>query len=181
MVTHEPLGPVDHFLGVQIMETLEIHLQRQLTRDKATLGELSVNGIHFCFTLEDAVRIDDPTTEIDEGAKVYGETAIPEGTYDLDITFSPKFQKDMILVKDVKGFTGIRIHSGNDAEDTLGCILVGSTVDSSTRIHGGSTTLPLLFALIHTAIARTQRVILTIANAAHPTAPQRQPNAAEQA
>jgi hypothetical protein len=163
------------------MGALELFLQRRPTKDKTTLGELSVNGTHFCFTLEDEVRVDDPTTPVNEGAKVYGETAIPAGTYELAITFSPKFKKDMILVKDVEGFTGIRIHSGNDAEDTLGCILVGATVDSDTRIHGGSTTLPLLFALIHTAIAQGQKVILSIANAAHPTAPQVQPNNAEQA
>jgi hypothetical protein len=165
----------------KIMDALELFLQRCPTKDKTTLGELSVNGDHFCFTLEDAVRVDDPATPVNEGAKVYGETAIPAGTYELAITFSPKFQKDMILVKDVEGFTGIRIHSGNDIDDTTGCILVGSTVDSTTRIHGGSTMLPLLFARIHAAIADGQKVILSIANAAPTTAPQPHPTNAEQA
>jgi len=60
-------------------------------------------------------------------AKVYGVTAIPSGTYDVEITYSPKYKREMPLLKDVKGFTGIRIHSGNRAEDSEGCILVGQT------------------------------------------------------
>jgi hypothetical protein len=57
--------------------------------------------------------------------KRYGETAIPTGHYEVEITYSPKYKRMMPEIKDVKGFSGIRIHSGNTAKDTLGCLIVG--------------------------------------------------------
>lgn len=57
--------------------------------------------------------------------KVYGQTAIPRGTYNCIYTYSSKFRKMLPLIENVTGFTGIRIHSGNTAGDTEGCILIG--------------------------------------------------------
>jgi len=93
-----------------------IVIRREFT-EISTIGELLIDGEHFCFTLEDAARPE----------KIYGKTAIPYGTYDVEITFSPRFQKYMPLIKDVPGFEGVRIHSGNTAQDTEGCLLVGCT------------------------------------------------------
>lgn len=57
--------------------------------------------------------------------KIPGHTAIPEGTYHVFITKSAKFKKWLPYLMGVPGFKGIRIHAGNKAEDTQGCILVG--------------------------------------------------------
>jgi len=84
---------------------------------KSTTSILYVDDAFECYTLEDVVRF---------GSKVYGETAIPAGIYPIKLDFSPKYQKIMPHVMNVKGFEGIRIHSGNKAEDTEGCLLVGT-------------------------------------------------------
>ena len=57
--------------------------------------------------------------------KIPGHTAIPEGSYRLLITKSPRFKKWLPYVQGVPGFEGIRIHAGNYPDDTQGCILVG--------------------------------------------------------
>lgn len=51
--------------------------------------------------------------------------AIPEGIYELDFDYSPKFQYLCPLVVGVPKRSGIRIHKGNRAKDSIGCILVG--------------------------------------------------------
>lgn len=106
---------------------MKLLLRRIAKRDTYTIGRLYIDGKYFCDTLEDTDR--NLTSEMDEEyirqQKVYGKTAIPSGVYQVEITYSPKFKKQMPLVKDVKGFQGIRIHSGNTDEDTEGCILVG--------------------------------------------------------
>ena len=57
--------------------------------------------------------------------KIPGHTAIPEGSYRVLITKSPRFKEWLPYVQGVSGFEGIRIHAGNYPDDTQGCILVG--------------------------------------------------------
>lgn len=147
------------------MENLELALHRTDRYTKSTLGFMTVAGERECLTLEDRVRLDDPATpDVDEGAKIYGETAIPAGRYRITITYSPKFKKMMLLVNNVPGYTGIRIHSGNTDHDTLGCILVGQHKLGDDYIQGGSQALPLLFAKIQKAIGDGKEVWITITN-----------------
>lgn len=89
--------------------------------ESTTGGSLSINDELFCYTLEDKDRL----LETTPNAKVYGQTCIPRGEYDVVLDFSPKYQRIMPHVLNVPGFTGIRIHPGNFAEDTDGCILLG--------------------------------------------------------
>lgn len=57
--------------------------------------------------------------------KVYGETAIPSGTYKVILSYSPKFKRILPEILDVKGFTGIRLHNGSEVSNSLGCPLLG--------------------------------------------------------
>lgn len=102
-------------------------LRRIANKKDYCIGRLYINGVYFCDTLEDTDRgLDDTMTEEDiKEMKVYGETAIPTGIYTVLLTYSPKYKKVMPLINKVKGYSGIRIHSGNTAKDTEGCLLVG--------------------------------------------------------
>ena len=106
---------------------MELRLERKWFTPNSTIGELSIDGAFQCFTLEDVFRDGDIFT-----VKVPGATAIPEGTYDVVVTLSQRFKTELPEVLGVRNFTGVRIHSGNTAADTEGCVLVGRThaVDS---------------------------------------------------
>jgi hypothetical protein len=104
---------------------MELKLTRNYQKDTYTIGRLYVEGDLFSNTLEDPVR-----DYSDPNYKVYGKTAIPYGRYRITMVHSPKFSKryggrKVPLLNNVPDFTGILIHSGNTAEDTDGCILVG--------------------------------------------------------
>ena len=104
---------------------MELKLTRNYQKDTYTIGRLYVEEDLFSNTLEDPVR-----DYSDPNYKVYGKTAIPYGRYRIARVHSPKFSKryggrKVPLLNNVPDFTGILIHSGNTAEDTDGCILVG--------------------------------------------------------
>jgi len=94
---------------------MEIKVVREKLTDKSTVGKMYIDGAFFCYTLEDVVR----------ETKIYGETAIPTGRYEVIVNFSNRFQQQMPLLLKVPNYEGVRIHPGNSAKDTHGCILVG--------------------------------------------------------
>lgn len=98
---------------------MKLRLARKWFTEKSTTGIIYVDDKFFCYTLEDKVR--------PAGEKVPGKTAIPWGTYPVVVTFSNRFQKPLPLLIGVPNFVGVRIHAGNSAEDTEGCILLGMT------------------------------------------------------
>ena len=101
---------------------MEMTLTRIAKQKTYTIGRLEIDGVYFCDTLEPAWR------DIGwgkPGKKIAGKTAIPEGRYAVAVTFSPRFKRWLPLLFHVPMFEGIRIHAGNSAEDTAGCILPG--------------------------------------------------------
>lgn len=106
---------------------MRLTLKRIANKKDYCIGKLYINGKYFCDTLEDVDRgLDDSMTEEEiRELKIKGQTAIPVGIYTVLMTYSPKYQKIMPLINNVKGYSGIRIHSGNSAKDTEGCLLVG--------------------------------------------------------
>ena len=106
---------------------MRLTLKRIANKDNYCIGKLYINGKYFCDTLEDRDRgLDDSMTVEDIlSMKKYGTTAIPCGIYTVLLTYSPKYKRIMPLINNVKGYSGIRIHSGNSSKDTLGCLLVG--------------------------------------------------------
>ena len=122
---------------------MEILVQRHPSADEATIGELSIDGVFECFTLEDEVR--DVSGRPVAEWKIHGRTAIPAGKYRVTLEHSPRFGPNTITLNGVEGFVGIRVHGGNKAEDTEGCPIVGDEVDGN-QIKGG-TSQPALWRL----------------------------------
>lgn len=116
-----------------------------------TIGQLYVNGRFFGYTLEDAVR----------NQKIYGQTAIPYGTYTVKITYSPRFKRLLPLLLNVPLFKGVRIHTGNKSEDTSGCLLVGQRVKGK-RIYRSKYTFNKLFALMQEAQSKGETIRIEI-------------------
>lgn len=106
---------------------IRLTLMRITNKPTYTIGRLYLNGEYFCDVLEDTDRgLKDEMSEDEiKSLKVYGKTAIGTGVYNVILNYSPKYKKVMPLIQNVKGFSGVRIHSGNVPEDTLGCLLVG--------------------------------------------------------
>lgn len=99
---------------------MKIEVLRLFTDQIVTLSKVYIDGEMFSYGLEDPIR----------DKKVYAETAIPNGSYDVGLRHSPKFSgkfnHDMLWVKDVPGYEYILIHWGNTVKDTAGCLLLGN-------------------------------------------------------
>ena len=125
---------------------MKLELKRIVKKADYTIGKLYVDGKYFCDTLEDKVR------DLSKENKVYGQTAIPAGKYEIEMVNSPKFSPRfdgarLPLLMDVPQFKGILIHSGNTTADTLGCILVGKNKIIGGLVNSKDTMLSLLAAL----------------------------------
>ena len=136
---------------------MNLVLKRDTYTSATTTGSLYVDGVFECFTLEDTYR------ELADGTvqKIQDATAIPNGTYPIEIIFSPHFNRLMPHVMNVPQFEGVLIHWGNTDLDTHGCILVGQdrAVDA---ISNSRAAFALLFPKIQVALTAGQPVTLTV-------------------
>lgn len=140
---------------------MKLQLNRHPTGLTCTIGELLVDGSPFCYTLEDPIR------EVDgqpvSAWKVAGDTAIPSGLYQVEITYSPHFERDLPILLDVPGFDGIRIHGGNTDRDTEGCILVGQW-SGGEFIRNSQMTLQSLMDMLEVAVIGRQPISIEVCN-----------------
>ncbi len=140
---------------------MELKLKRIALRPTYTIGKLYIDGEYFCDTLEDTVRDLDKDGKFDNGEKkVYGETAIPYGTYEVKWTYSNRFKKYTPQLMNVPSFEGIRIHAGNTAADSLGCILVGKN-KAVGKVLESRATVSQLYPIIEKA-CKTSKVTIDI-------------------
>lgn len=115
-------------------ETVQIHRFHNDNDNNYILGRLTVFSnekvIYSCYTME-------PKKE-----------AIQKGVYSITYNFSPKFKRDLYLVRDTEPRSGIRIHQGNTSEDSSGCILVGTYV-MNDRIEDSFSALQRLHKVLN--------------------------------
>ncbi|MGG5811601.1 DUF5675 family protein [Falsiroseomonas sp. CW058] len=116
---------------------MDILVSRHMAVGDATIGTLTIGSDFTCFTLEDVIR----------DKKIHGKTAIPAGTYPVRLCESPRFSDSyekkglgriVPLLEGVPGYSGVRIHVGNNAEHTHGCLLVGDAWDRKSPAIGAS-------------------------------------------
>ena len=138
---------------------MKLRLIRRWFTDKSTIGELMLDGVTFCYTLEDKVR--EVAGEPVATWKIAKATAIPVGTYEVEVTLSARFKRRLPLLLDVPGFVGVRIHPGNTDKDTEGCILVGESRGQDS-ISDSRLAFARLFTHLDDARERKDTVYLTI-------------------
>jgi len=131
---------------------MRLTLVRIANRPTYCIGKLYIDGKWFCDTIEDTDRglCDEMSEKEILKRKVKGETAIPTGIYQVLITYSPKYKKQMPLINNVKGYSGIRIHSGNTSKDTEGCLIVGKNKEVGKVLESRITYNALFKKLIQT-------------------------------
>lgn len=142
---------------------MEIKLHRKYRKTNYTIGQLYINGKYFSDCLEDPDRGLTDTMSLEEikRIKVFGNTCIPYGQYKVTITYSPKFKRNLPLINNVKGFEGIRIHSGNTNYDTQGCVLLGFNKVKG-KVINSKDTVDKFINLVQKAIDTGEQVTIHI-------------------
>lgn len=141
---------------------MELILKRIARKEDYTIGHLTVDGKFFADTLEDTDRGLTQKMSLSTllQKKIHSKTAIPTGRYQIVWTYSNHFGKSMPLLMNVPGYAGVRIHSGNSAKDTEGCILVGKN-DKIGWISQSREYISKLYPIIEAA-CKKEKVYITI-------------------
>lgn len=146
---------------------MKIELKRIARKETYTVGRLSVDGRYVCDTLEDKDRDENRNGRFDGvEKKEYAQTAIPNGTYKVTLEHSPKFSprysgRKVPRLHDVPHFEGILIHTGNTADDSAGCILVG-TNSATGRVTNSLAAFNKLLPMLEQAVARKEEITITV-------------------
>lgn len=152
---------------------MKLKVERKWKKDTYTIGILYVDGVRFSETLEDKDRgLSDRWMESAIlQKKIWGETAIPTGTYEVQMSYSPKFANrawakkyngEVPQLMKVKGFTGIRIHPFNTAEESLGCISCGRNLEKGKVLQSTAYYYKLLDDYIIPATKRGEKIEIEI-------------------
>ena len=141
---------------------MKLLLNRTAFTDHSTIGELLIDGVKNCVTLEPPFKTD--------GTK---PRAIPCGTYPVRIARSNRFKRLIPHVLNVPGFEGVLIHVGNFHGDTEACILVGLRVDPNhpDMIDSSKVAFERLFVKLRDAKGDVSLEIRGEASPVKPTAP----------
>ncbi len=142
---------------------MKIELHRKWLKPGYSIGVLYINGNRICETLEDQDRglsASMPLAEV-KALKIKGQTAIPVGIYQVVMSYSPRFKKMLPLVMNVPAYEGIRIHSGNYAKDTEGCILCGRNTKPGMVTNSRYWTNKVI-AMIDAACKRKEKITIHI-------------------
>lgn len=151
---------------------ISLKLKRIAKKPTYTIGKLYLNGEYFCDTLEDTDRGLSQVMPLEQimAKKIKNQTAIPTGTYVIDMnTVSPKYSNfskypwakpydaKIPRLKAVPGYLGVLIHPGNTNADTSGCILVGEN-----KVVGKVINSQLTWKKLMAKLVKDKNIILII-------------------
>ena len=142
---------------------MELRLERKYRNNNYCIDKLYINGKYFSDALEDPDRGLTDTMSLEEikKIKIKGNTCIPYGTYNITITYSPRFKKNLPLINNVKGFDGIRVHSGNTPQHTEGCVLLGFNKIKG-QVVDSKVTVNKFIDIVQKALNKGEKVTITI-------------------
>jgi hypothetical protein len=143
---------------------MKLEVKRYNSQDDYTQGLLFIDGIFECYTIEDEQRT----------IKVFSETAISNGTYEVKlrtegkfhVNYSkkfPLFHKGMLHVTNVPGFEYILIHIGNTDDDTAGCLLVGRGAGHDSIVES-TIAYEAMYKRVLAGFERGEKVTITYSN-----------------
>ena len=156
---------------------MNLVLKRGDNKSTYCIGDLYIDGIWFSNVIEDTDRRLDDSMSVEEikDKKVYGQTAIPYGTYKIMLNvkspkysnfskypWAKKYEGYIPRLKDVKGFDGILIHVGNYATQSCGCILVGYNTQKGMVTSSVYVFNKLMDEYLIPATERNEEIYITI-------------------
>jgi len=131
--------------------------KRFIFTEKSTISKVyladDVGMQYLSYALEDKdLYLENPDNE-----KVYGQSCIPIGVYELVIDYSSHFKKYLPHLLNVPRFTGVRVHTGNRPEDTEGCVLPGMAISRDWVSHSKDA-YNIIIPLIKSSLERSEKV-----------------------